>query len=162
MTVILWCLIILMFILAFIGLVKPVIPSVLVMWIGFLIYQFGFQDGKLSWIFYISMIVLTLLIFLADFLMNKYFVGKYGGSKFGEYGAILGVIIGCFVLPPFGIVVIPFILVLVIELIQGYDFKQAIKVGCASIVAFLASTIAQAIIMIIMVSWFMLDIFLLN
>ena len=63
MTVILWCLIILMFILAFIGLVKPVIPSVLVMWIGFLIYQFGFQDGKLSWIFYISMIVLTLLIF---------------------------------------------------------------------------------------------------
>ena len=52
-----------------------------------------------------------------------------------------------------------FILVLVIELIQGYDFKQAIKVGCASIVAFLASTIAQAIIMIIMVIWFMLDIF---
>ena len=76
------------------------------------------------------MIVLTILIFLADFLMNKYFVGKYGGSKFGEYGAIIGVIIGCFVLPPFGIVVIPFILVLVIELIQGYDFKRAIKVVC--------------------------------
>lgn len=91
--------------------------------------------------------------------MNKYFVGKYGGSKFGEYGAIIGVIIGCFVLPPFGIVVIPFILVLVIELIQGYDIKRAIKVGCASIVAFLASTIAQGMIMIIMVIWFMLDIF---
>mgnify|MGYP002720987096 FL=1 len=133
MTVILWCLIIIMFILAFVGLVKPVIPSVLVMWVGFLIYQFGFHNGKLSWIFYLSMIVLTILIFLADFLMNKYFVEKYGGSKFGEYGAIIGVIIGCFVLPPFGIVVIPFILVLVIELIQGYDFKRAIKVGCASI-----------------------------
>ena len=162
MTVILWCLIILMFILAFVGLVKPVIPSVLVMWVGFLIYQFGFHNGKLSWIFYISMIALTILIFLADFLMNKYFVGTYGGSKFGEYGAIIGVIIGCFVLPPFGIVVIPFILVLVIELIQGYDIKRAIKVGCASIVAFLASTIAQGMIMIIMVIWFMLDIFLLN
>ena len=35
MTVILWCLIIIMFILAFVGLVKPVIPSVLVMWVGF-------------------------------------------------------------------------------------------------------------------------------
>ena len=35
MSVILWILIILMFILAFVGLVKPIIPSILVMWIDF-------------------------------------------------------------------------------------------------------------------------------
>ncbi|MEJ7358479.1 DUF456 family protein, partial [Staphylococcus epidermidis] len=85
MTVLLWSLITIAFILAFVGLVKPVIPSVLVLWVGFLIYQFGFHNGRLSWVFYIAMVIFTILIFLADFLMNKYFVGKYGGSKFGEY-----------------------------------------------------------------------------
>ncbi len=51
MTAILWILIIIAFALAFIGLIKPVIPSLLMLWIGFLIYQFGFHDGRLSWIF---------------------------------------------------------------------------------------------------------------
>lgn len=162
MTVLLWSLITIAFILAFVGLVKPVIPSVLVLWVGFLIYQFGFHNGRLSWVFYIAMVIFTILIFLADFLMNKYFVGKYGGSKFGEYGAIIGVIIGCFVVPPFGIIIVPFVLVLIIELIQGYDLKKAIKVSCVSIIAFLASTIAQAIVMFIMVIWFIVDVFILN
>ncbi len=51
MTAILWILIIIAFALAFIGLIKPVIPSLLMLWIGFLIYQFGFHEGRLSWIF---------------------------------------------------------------------------------------------------------------
>ncbi|MDO6573133.1 uncharacterized protein ACUXOR_001694 [Staphylococcus pasteuri] len=154
MTVLLWSLITIAFILAFVGLVKPVIPSVLVLWVGFLIYQFGFHNGRLSWMFYIAMVIFTIMIFLADFLMNKYFVGKYG--------AIIGVIIGCFVVPPFGIIIVPFVLVLIIELIQGYDLKKAIKVSFGSIIAFLASTIAQAIVMFIMVIWFIVDVFILN
>lgn len=44
MTAILWILIIIAFALAFIGLIKPVIPSLLMLWIGFLIYQFGFHE----------------------------------------------------------------------------------------------------------------------
>ena len=51
MTVILWLCIIAAFVLAFIGLIKPIIPSVLVLWVGFLIYQFGFHNDNLSWVF---------------------------------------------------------------------------------------------------------------
>lgn len=117
MTAILWILIILAFIIAFIGLIKPFIPSVLILWIGFLIYQFGFHDKGLSWIFYVAMIIFTVFILLSDFLMNKYFVNRFGGSKLGEYVALIGVIVGCFVLPPFGIIIVPFVAVLVVELI---------------------------------------------
>ena len=72
MTAILWILIIIAFALAFIGLIKPVIPSLLMLWIGFLIYQFGFHEGRLSWIFYVAMIIFTIMILVADFVMNKY------------------------------------------------------------------------------------------
>ena len=39
--------------------------------------------------------------------MNKYFVNRFGGSKLGEYAALIGVIVGCFVIPPFGIIIVP-------------------------------------------------------
>ena len=157
MTAILWILIIIAFALAFIGLIKPVIPSLLMLWIGFLIYQFGFHEGRLSWIFYVAMIIFTIMILVADFVMNKYFVNRFGGSKIGEYTALIGVIVGCFVFPPFGIIIIPFVAVFIVELVQ-----EAIKVSFGSVIAFLASTIAQGLIMIVMVIWFFLDVFLIN
>ncbi|PTE68702.1 DUF456 domain-containing protein [Staphylococcus devriesei] len=160
MAAILWILIILAFILAFVGLIKPIIPSVLVLWVGFLIYQFGFSDQGLSWIFYVAMVLFTVFILVSDFLMNKYFVNRFGGSKLGEYAALIGVIIGCFVFPPFGIIIVPFLAVLIVELIQDFNFGKALKASLGSVMAFLASTVAQALIMIIMVIWFFIDVFL--
>ena len=160
MAVILWILIILAFILAFVGLIKPIIPSVLVLWVGFLIYQFGFSEQGLSWIFYVAMVLFTVFILVSDFLMNKYFVNRFGGSKLGEYAALVGVIIGCFVFPPFGIIIVPFLAVLIVELIQVFNFGKALKASLGSVMAFLASTVAQALIMIIMVIWFFIDVFL--
>ncbi|MBI5971742.1 DUF456 domain-containing protein [Staphylococcus caledonicus] len=160
MAAILWILIILAFILAFVGLIKPIIPSVLVLWVGFLIYQFGFSDQGLSWIFYVAMVLFTVFILVSDFLMNKYFVNRFGGSKLGEYAALIGVIIGCFVFPPFGIIIVPFLAVLIVELIQDFNFGKALKASLGSLMAFLASTVAQALIMIIMVIWFFIDVFL--
>ena len=123
MEVVLWILILLSFVLAFVGLIKPIIPSVLVLWVGFLIYQFGFSQDGLSWIFYVAMILFTVFILVSDFLMNKYFVNRFGGSKLGEY-ALIGVIVGCFVIPPFGIIIVPFIAVLIVELVQDFDFEK--------------------------------------
>ena len=162
MTLILWLLIIASFVLAFIGLIKPIIPSVLVLWVGFLIYQFGFHNGNLSWVFYVSMVLLTIFILLADFIMNQYFVNKFGGSKASEYAALGGVIVGCFVFPPFGIIIIPFVAVLIVEMIQEPNFTKALKASFGSVVAFLASTVAQAFIMVIMIIWFFIDALLIN
>lgn len=162
MTVILWLCIIAAFVLAFIGLIKPIIPSVLVLWVGFLIYQFGFHNGNLSWVFYVSMILFTVFILVADFIMNKYFVNKFGGSKLSELVALVGVIVGCFVFPPFGIIIVPFVAVLVVEMIQEPNLTKGLKASFGSVVAFLASSVAQAIIMIIMVIWFFVDALLIN
>lgn len=162
MTVILWLCIIAAFVLAFIGLIKPIIPSVLVLWVGFLIYQFGFHNGNLSWVFYVSMILFTVFILVADFIMNKYFVNKFGGSNLSELVALVGVIVGCFVFPPFGIIIVPFVAVLVVEMIQEPNLTKALKASFGSVVAFLASSVAQAIIMIIMVIWFFVDALLIN
>lgn len=63
------------------------------------------------------------------------------------------------VIPPFGIIIVPFIAVLIVELVQDFDFGKALKASIGSVVAFLASSVAQALIMFIMVIWFFIDVF---
>lgn len=158
MTTISWLLIIIMFVIAFIGLIKPIIPSVLFLWIGYFIYHFAIDSSKLSWVFWTVMILFTVFMILSDIIMNSYFVKKFGGSKLGETIAAVGVIIGCFVFPPFGIIIVPFILVFVSEIIQKSDISAALNASIGSLLGFLTSTIAKALIMIVMVIWFFIDI----
>ena len=158
MTTISWLLIIIMFVIAFIGLIKPIIPSVLFLWIGYFIYHFAIDSSKLSWVFWTVMILFTVFMILSDIIMNSYFVKKFGGSKLEETMAAVGVIIGCFVFPPFGIIIVPFILVFVSEIIQKSDISAALNASIGSLLGFLTSTIAKALIMIVMVIWFFIDI----
>lgn len=138
------------------------IPALLFLWIGFIIYQWGIDDTSLSWIFWLGMLFLTLLIFISDLLMNRYFVNRFGGSKKGEWAALIGVILGSFILPPFGIVIVPFILVLIVEMLEQKRFDVALKASFGSIVAFFSSTFTQAFVMLIMVIWFFVDALLIN
>ncbi|PTI88897.1 DUF456 domain-containing protein [Mammaliicoccus vitulinus] len=158
MTTISWLLIILMFAIAFIGLIKPIIPSVLFLWVGYFIYHFAIDSSKLSWVFWTVMVLFTIFMILSDIIMNSYFVKKFGGSKLGETMSAVGVIIGCFVFPPFGIILVPFVLVFVTEIIQKSDITAATNASIGSLLGFLTSSIAKALIMIVMIIWFFIDI----
>src|SRR5690606_32501132 len=117
MEILWWVLIVVSFIAAFAGMIFPIIPSVLMLWIGFLINQFLLTDVNIGWGFWIAMSIWTVILIFADIIANSYFVKKYGGSKAGEGVAAIGVIVGSFIIPPFGIVIVPFIAVFITELI---------------------------------------------
>lgn len=153
----LWLLILCVFILGFVSLIKPIIPGVLMLWIGFFIYQFGIDSERLSWWFWGSAVIWTLLIFLSDLLLSRYFVNRFGGSKIAERSALIAVIVGAFILPPFGILIVPFIVVLVVELLQGIDIKTAIRTSIGTIAAIFTSTVVQAVVMFLMIIWFFVD-----
>lgn len=160
MEVLWWLLIIASFILGFVGVVVPVIPSVLMYWIGFLIYQFLINSEELSWMFWIIAFVLTVIVLISDFIANSYFVKKYGGTKRGEIASIIGVIIGMFVYPPFGIIFVPFFLVLLIEYVGSRNFDQALKASIGSLLAFVSSAVFNVVVYILLIVWFLLDVFI--
>ncbi|MCT8136536.1 DUF456 domain-containing protein [Anaerobacillus sp. CMMVII] len=160
MEIVLWIIIIALFIVSFIGLVYPIIPSVLLIWGGVVIYYFFISPESVTWWTWITFTVLTILLFLTDYLANLYFVKRYGGSKWGLRAATIGVIIGCFVIPPFGIILVPFALVLVTELLQHKPFQESFKVAIGTVIAFLSGTFAKAVVQAVMIIVFLLDIFL--
>ncbi|MDM5212989.1 DUF456 family protein [Peribacillus sp. NJ4] len=156
MDILWWGLTIVLFALSFVGIVYPIIPSVVAIWGGFAVYQFLIDSDELSLWFWISMVVLSGVLIAADIIANSYFVKKYGGSKKSETIAAIATIVGSFVFPPFGIILVPFLAVLVSELIIQKDIKKATKVGFATIIGFLGGSLAKVLLQLLMIVFFIL------
>lgn len=151
---IIWILIIALFVISFIGVIYPLIPSVIVIWIGFLLYHFVINSDKLGPLFWIIMAVFTVVLIGADIIANSYFVKKFGGSKWGERGAAVAVLVGSFIIPPFGILIVPFVTVFVIEMIQRRTVQEALRASIGSLIGFLGGTFAKVVIQFVMIIWF--------
>lgn len=156
MEILLWILIIGLFIISFVGLVFPVLPSVFAVWGGFLLYHFFIDSGQLTTFFWISMGILTAILLLADIFTGSLAVKRFGGSKLGERVAAVSVILGAFVYPPFGIIVLPFIAVIIVEYWKKEDFSSALRAAIGSFIGFLSGKVAEGMIQLIMIIWFFL------
>ncbi|SFC39009.1 hypothetical protein SAMN05443252_103186 [Bacillus sp. OV322] len=157
MEAIYWSVIILLFIIAFIGLVFPVVPSVLFIIGGILLYGVFYSFEPFNWVFWTIQILFVILLFTADYAANMFGVKKYGGSKAGIWGSTLGLIIGPFVIPFAGILVGPFIGAALAEILfHRRDFKTAMKIGLGSVVGFISSVITKAVIQLGMIGYFLI------
>lgn len=148
-----WILIIFSFLISFLGIVMPIIPGVLMIWVGFFIYHFGINPIE-GWNFWITSIILTILILAIDYIASSAFVRKYGGSKTGAWAAVAGVLIGPFIFGPIGVLIGPFIFVTVAELLRGYTLEKAIKVGFASFIGLLGGGLLKAFLHLTMIGVF--------
>ncbi|GGF12666.1 membrane protein [Halobacillus andaensis] len=160
MDFILWIVIVLLFLASFASLIFPIIPGPLVLWLGFLAYHFFINNAGLSLIFWIAMILLTILLIVSDIIANSYFVKKYGGSKWGERAAAVGVIAGSFIIPPFGIILVPFVIVLIVELLQKRSAEEAGKAALGSLFGFLSGSVAKVLIQLFMIAWFLVEVWI--
>lgn len=159
MDVLWWILIVVAFIIGFVGVIVPIIPSVLMFWIGFFIYHFAISGDELGWVFWTTVAVLTILLFFSEIIANSIFVKRFGGTKAGEYAAVFGVLVGMFVYPPIGIILVPVVAVFVVEFVQSKNQRQAIRASIGSLIAFLASSLFTLIVFLFLVVWFILWVF---
>ncbi|WP_421379870.1 DUF456 domain-containing protein [Bacillus salacetis] len=157
MTVIYWGIIIILIAASFIGLVYPIIPSVLVLVGAFLLFGVFFSFEPFSWLFWSIQGLFVLLLFGADYAANLIGIKKYGGTKAGIWGSTIGLIIGPFIIPIVGIIAGPFLGAVIGEMVVNRTrFKQALKVGAGSLVGFISSVLTKGIIQAIMVIYFII------
>ncbi|MET0960896.1 MAG: DUF456 family protein [Psychrobacillus psychrotolerans] len=151
MDIIGWILIILCFIVAFIGTFYPIIPSVVFMLLGYVVYGLFFSFTELTWLFWVIQILFVVLLFGAYMAANAFGVKKFGGTKAGVWGSTIGLLFGPFVIPVAGILIGPFIGAVLAELIvTRLGLKQAIKSGVGSLIGFLTSSLVKIIVLVIM------------
>jgi uncharacterized protein len=156
MDLIYWILIILAFLLAFVGLIWPIIPGMLFLLLGFVLYGLFFSFEPLTIPFWIIQIILVALLFVTDYFSNLFGVKKLGGKKAAIWGSTIGLLIGPFVIPVAGIIIGPFLGAVIAELIiEKKSIGSAVKVGIGSVLGFLSGTIVKLILHIIMIGYFL-------
>jgi uncharacterized protein YqgC (DUF456 family) len=126
------------------GCVLPIIPGPPLSYLGLLLLHFT-EKYQFSTRFLIIWAVITGVVYALDYIIPAWGTKKFGGSKRGVWGSIIGLVIGLFFFPPFGIIIGPFVGAVVGELTVGKDSNAALKSGFGSFLGFLLGTLLKLI-----------------
>jgi uncharacterized protein len=123
-------------IIGLIGVVFPLIPGVWLSLLGLFVLKYG-GVAQFGWdVFWLTFGV-TVFVQLLHYIIPIFTTKKFGGSKFGVWGAIIGMLLGFFSPIPFGFVLGSFVGAFVAEAIHNKNSQQALKAAFGSFVGFL-------------------------
>ena len=124
----------------FVGCILPILPGPPLSFVALLILSFAKDWEPFSVIFFVIMGGLTVLITILDYLVPAVGAKKYGASKFGIWGSLIGLFVGIFVFPPFGIFLGGFAGAVVGELLSGREGREALRAGWGAFIGNLTAT----------------------
>ena len=127
-------------VLGIIGSFLPVLPGPLTGWFGLLALHYT-SVIPTNWTFLGITLAVAIFIWLIDYVIPAVGTKKFGGTKYGVYGSMIGLLIGILTMGPLGIVIGPFLGALIGELLKdSKDTNKAIKAAVGSFIGFLLST----------------------
>lgn len=127
-------------VLGILGTFLPVLPGLLLSLSGLLIYKFG-TDAPLSMVFIWIFVFLTIVSAILNYVIPARTNRKYGGTRWGSVGSVVGTIGGFFIPVPFGFLIGMFLGVFIGELLHdATDKKKAWNSTKGAFIGFLYGT----------------------
>lgn len=151
MEIIGWVLVIALFIIGMLGTIYPILPSVVAIYFAFFVYGWFFTFAEFGKWFWIIETVIVVVLLVADYLVGAYGTKKFGGSRLAVILSIIGMVIGPFIIPAFGLILGPLIGAVSAELIQGRDWQSALRVGWGTVLGLFASAVVKIILQLAMI-----------
>ncbi len=145
-------------ILGILGGILPVIPGPPLSYAGLILLHFT-SYAEFSPRFLIIFGVLAAVITVLDYVLPVWGTRKYGGTSRGVWGATIGLIIGLFFFPPFGIVIGPFVGALLGEMTTGVEFVKSLRSAFGSFIGFLFGTVMKLAVSGLMAYYFVKELF---
>jgi uncharacterized protein YqgC (DUF456 family) len=126
------------------GSILPILPGPPISYVGLLLLQFT-DPAPFTTRFLVIWALIVVVILVLDNLIPAWGTKKFGGSPYGVWGSVLGLIAGIFFFPPLGLVVGPLVGAFIGELVAGKQSDQAIRSALGSFIGFLAGTFLKVI-----------------
>ena len=142
----------------FAGVVLPILPGIPLSWLGLFIYAIGTGFERVSVTVVIVFFVLMLLSLVIDFFAPLLGAKKYKASKWGAFGAFLGMTVGIF-FGVWGIVFGPFAGALLGEFIAGKRVKQAFGSAAGTFIGMIMGSLLKLVIILVMAGFFIASLF---
>jgi uncharacterized protein YqgC (DUF456 family) len=127
-----------LFIIGILGSFLPILPGPPISFVAFLLFHF-FNIHQFSALELTVWGSLASLIIILDIYLPVWTTKKFGGTKFGQWGATIGIIAGIF-FGGIGVVIGPFLGALIGELLGGMDHKGSLKSAFGAFIGFLLGT----------------------
>ncbi len=135
----------------------PVLPGPTISWIGLLLLYLT-KVVPDDWLFLGITLVIALTVFALDYIIPAVGTKKFGGTKAGMLGTMIGLLVALFfpILGPLGIIIWPFVGALVGELLNKADKKTATKAAFGSFIGFLTGTFLKFMVTIVYLGLFIM------
>ncbi len=156
-----WITVMALFVVGMIGIVYPILPSVLAVFGAFFVYGWFFSFAPFGFWFWSIQSLLVIVIVLADYAVSAYGIKKFGGSRASIIGNVVGILVGPFIIPFLGLLIGPFLGAVIAEVIQGTPYKQALRIGIGSVIGFFSSALVKIVLQSVMIILFYIWIVLL-
>lgn len=126
------------------GCVLPFLPGPPVAYAGLVILHFTDKvqytpTQLIVWL--LVVIVVQIMDYFTPMLGSKY----SGGSKWGNWGCVIGTLVGLLFLP-WGVIIGPFLGAVIGELLGNKEFSQALKSGVGSLMGFMLGTLLKVVV----------------
>lgn len=126
-----------------VGSFLPVLPGVPVSWLG-LVALYLSPKLEFDWTFITITGIIAIVLYILDYIIPAIGTKKYGGSKAGIYGTMIGLVVGIIAPIPFGILIGPFAGAFIGEVaFNKTESNVAVKAAFGSFIGFLASTFVK-------------------
>ncbi len=144
--------------LGILGCILPILPGPPLAYAGLLILQIT-DPTPFSLKFMLIWLGITIVVTALDFLIPAWGAKKYGGSRYGVLGTIVGLVAGLIFFPPFGIIIGPIIGALIGEILYGRTHQEATRAAFGSFVGFLITTLVKLSASAVMVYYYFTVVF---
>ena len=137
-----------------VGSIIPGIPGPPISWIGMLIlfiWGSGTNYAGMPMGLWALVVwgVIVAIVTVVDYIVPMYLTKATGGSKYAEWGAVLGMIAGIF-LTPIGMILGSFLGALIAEMIFAKkDTKSSLKAALGTFIGFLLGTGIKTIVAVL-------------
>lgn len=138
------------------GCILPFLPGPPLCYLALLVQQLQ-TDPPYSTRFLLLWAGITLLVVAMDYVIPLYGTKRFGGTKFGMWGCVLGLVAGLW-LGPLGLIFGPFVGAFIGELIGNASSDHALRAAVGSFVGFLFGTLIKLVVCFVM-GWYFVDAF---
>lgn len=157
MDIIFWIALLLM-IGGIIGSVLPVVPGPILSFAGLVVYYIFQENEVITLGAVIFFGIGMLLLILADYVLPLLGVKFLGASKKGQWGAIIGALLGIVFFPPLGIFVGALIGAIIGEIYHGKEPQEAVKAGVGVVTGSVVAIFLQVIFSLSILAYFLFKI----
>lgn len=159
MTALYWTLTLALMAIGLVGTLVPMLPGTTLILLGAVLHHLLLPAQSAGWPTLIGLTLLMLAAHVVDFVSGAVGAKRFGATKWGAYGGLIGALVGIFFGLP-GLLVGPLFGVFVGELLGGQGVLPAGRSTWGTLIGTAAGMVLKLAIAVAMIAWFLLAVWL--